>query len=126
VQLARRLSPSDPLHAFTPTTGLVLVGPFEVLGALGSEQAVSGFSTAIPSSAPELHLGWRFPFDPPEVMTVIVSTNPQAGIPPTESTHACGPCRRTIAPIALQRASTGGTFAMRRTSFRAALRVGLH
>ena len=81
VQLARRLSPSDPLHAFTPTTGLVLVGPFEVLGVLGSEQAMSGFSTAIPSSAPELHLGWRFPFDPPEVMTVIVSTNPQAGTP---------------------------------------------
>src|SRR3954469_8750411 len=58
--LASRLSPLEPLHAFGDL-GVALVGPFEVLAGR--------FDGRVPKHSLLLH--WRYHLDPPEFFTVL-------------------------------------------------------
>ncbi len=60
-EFVNRLAPLEPLTAVYPTTGLQLVGPFEVLAG-----RFDGRTPAYPQ-----HLHWRYANDPPEFFTVL-------------------------------------------------------
>lgn len=51
------------IDALDATLGLKLVGPFEIL---------SGAHKASKKSVPNLHLHWRFFYDPPEFQTILL------------------------------------------------------
>lgn len=55
------LRPDNPCGALTDTLGLQLVGPFEVLAGAHKKM----------KTKPNLHLHWRYFYDPPEFQTII-------------------------------------------------------
>ena len=60
-KIAKELNSKSPLEAFSESAGVRLVGPFEVLnGDL--------------DSSVDLHMQWRYKYDPPEVMTVLTDS----------------------------------------------------
>ncbi|XP_072319691.1 histone PARylation factor 1 [Eucyclogobius newberryi] len=57
----KELSPDNPRGALTDTLGLQLVGPFDLLA--GAHKKLK--------TKPNLHLHWRYFYDPPEFQTII-------------------------------------------------------
>ncbi|XP_056891364.1 histone PARylation factor 1 isoform X2 [Takifugu flavidus] len=63
-EFCKELHPTTPaVYALDATLGLKLVGPFEIL---------SGAHKASKKSVPNLHLHWRFFYDPPEFQTILL------------------------------------------------------
>ncbi|XP_012721002.2 histone PARylation factor 1 [Fundulus heteroclitus] len=60
--LCKELSPDNPRGALKETLGLQLVGPFDIL---------AGAHRGAKNPQPNLHLHWRYFYDPPEFQTVL-------------------------------------------------------
>lgn len=65
----REINPAKPREALIPTLKFELVGPYEVLS---KQLEVNDDENRI-----KIHLHWRFYYDPPEFMTVIISKHKQ-------------------------------------------------